>query len=101
MKSESDNIDDYLRATEIIDWDNLNVLAKAKEIVEGVADNVAKIKYLFEWVRDKIPHSQDIDSNYETIFTDPDPNVVGVLKRFEDRNEMWPYLPNKRESITY
>jgi len=199
MKSESDNIDDYLRVTEIIDWDNLDVLTKAKEIVEGVANTVAKIKYLFEWVRDEIPHSQDIDSNivtctasevleagtgicyakshllaallrangipsgfcyqvlerdppfeglvlhglngiyledfdkwvrvdargntgscnaqfniekeqlafsmdeglgefiYETIFTDPDSNVISVLKRFEDRNKMWPHLPDKLE----
>ena len=62
MKSESDNINDYLRATEIIDWDNLNVLAKAKEIVERVADNITKIKNLFECVRDEIPHSKDINS---------------------------------------
>ena len=62
MKIESDDIHDYLRVTEVIDWDNPNVLAKSKEIVEGVTDNIKKIKYLFEWVRDEIPHSKDINS---------------------------------------
>jgi hypothetical protein len=33
----------------------------------------------------------------ETIFTDPDPNVVTVLKSYTDRNKMWPYLPDKLE----
>jgi transglutaminase-like putative cysteine protease len=172
-------------------------LSKAKEIIGGVTDNITKINLLFEWVRDEIPHSKDINSDivtctasevlqagtgicyakshllaallraneipsgfcyqvlqrdppfeglvlhglngifvegynkwvrvdprgntvscnaqfdiekeqlaysmnkglgefiYDTVFTDPDTNVIGVLKKFENRNEMWPYLPNK------
>jgi len=197
MKIESTYINDYLRATEIIDWNNPNVLAKAKEIIGGVTDNVTKIKILFEWVRDEVPHSKDINSDvvtctasevleagtgicyakshllagllrangipcgfcyqmlrrdppfeglvlhglngifvenfnkwvradprgntdchdaqfdiereqlaftmnknlgefiYETIFADPDPNVIRVLKSFKNRNEMWPHLPKE------
>lgn len=197
MKPESDNLSNFLKVTEIIDWDNPNVLAKARVIVEGVNDDILKIKCLFEWVRDEIPHSEDINSNivscsasevlkagtgicyakshllvallrangvpsgfcyqvlqrdppldgfvlhglngiyikdldkwirvdargntgacnaqfstekeqlafsmdkslgefiYKTIFTDPDLNVISVLTRFNDRNKMWPYLPDK------
>jgi transglutaminase-like putative cysteine protease len=197
MKVESVDINDYLRVTQIIDWDNPNVLAQSKKIVEGVNDNITKIKYLFEWVRDEIPHSKDINSDivscaasevlkvgtgicfakshllaallrangipsgfcyqmvrrdppfeglvlhglngifvedfnkwvrvdsrgntgsrkaqfdiekeqlaysmdkdlgefiYETVFTDPDPNVISVLKSFKNRNEMWPHLPKQ------
>ena len=197
MKIESNDLNDYLRVTEIIDWNNPNILSKAKEIIGGVTDNIKKIKLLFEWVRDEIPHSKDINSDivtctasealragtgicyakthllaallrangipsgfcyqvlqrdppfeglvlhglngifvegynkwvrvdprgntgscnaqfdiekeqlaysmnkglgefiYDTVFTDPDTNVIGVLKKFKNRNEMWPYLPNK------
>ena len=63
MKTESDKIHEYLRVTQIIDWDNRNVLAKAREIVKGFGDNITKIKCLFEWVRDEIPHSKDINSD--------------------------------------
>ena len=63
MKTESDNIHEYLKVTQIIDWDNRNVLAKAREIVKGIGDNITKIKCLFEWVRDEIPHSKDISSD--------------------------------------
>ena len=66
MKIESTDINDYLRTTEIIDWNNPNVLVKAKEIVGGVTDNVTKIKILFEWVRDEVPHSKDINSDIVT-----------------------------------
>lgn len=201
MKPESENIYDYLRVTDIIDWNSPDVLTKAKELTNGLAGKVEKIKYLFEWVRDKIPHSKDINSNlvtctasevlhlgtgicfakshllaallransipagfcyqvlkrdppfeglvlhglngiyiqemnkwvrvdargntescnaqfdvekeqlaypmdkdagefiYDTIFTDPVPNVIRVLKSFNDRNEMWPYLPSKIEKV--
>lgn len=201
MKPESENMYEYLRATEIIDWNAPAVLTKAKELVHGLAGDVEKAKYLFEWVRDKIPHSKDINSDivtctasevlhvgtgicfskshllaallrantipsgfcyqvlkrdppfeglvlhglngiymkemnqwvrvdargntglcnaqfdvekeqlaysmdkdagefiYDTIFTDPVPNVIRVLKSFNDRNEMWPYLPSRIEKV--
>ena len=66
MKPESVDISNYLRATEIIDWDNPIVSAEAREIVGGAADNTTKTQYLFEWVRDQIPHSEDIGSNIVT-----------------------------------
>lgn len=66
MKPESENIYDYLRVTEIIDWNSPEVLTKAKELVNGLAGDVEKVKHLFEWVRDKIPHSKDINSNIVT-----------------------------------
>ena len=66
MKIESNDLNDYLRITEIIDWNNPNVLSKAKEIIGGVTDNITKIKLLFEWVRDEIQHSKDINSDIVT-----------------------------------
>ena len=38
MKTESDSIHEYLKVTQIIDWDNRNVLAKAREIVKGIGE---------------------------------------------------------------
>ena len=199
MKPESDNINEYLKTTDIVDWDNPAVYTKARELIDGRIENIEKIRYLFEWVRDKIPHSKDINSKvvsctasevlaagtgscyakshllaallrankipcgfcyqvlqrdppleglvvhglngiyvenidrwvrvdargntcacnaqfsiekeqlafpmdkslgefiYETIFVDPDPGVIRVLKSFDDREEMWPYLPDRLE----
>lgn len=66
MKIESKDLHDYLRVMEIIDRNNPNVWSKAKEIIGGVSENITKIKLLFEWVCDEIPHSKDINSDIVT-----------------------------------
>ena len=50
---------DYLRATEIIDWDHPDVLKKAKEISGNLKNPVEISRLCFEWVRDEILHSYD------------------------------------------
>jgi transglutaminase-like putative cysteine protease len=66
MKPESSKLDDYLVADEVVDWRHPAVQAKAQTIVAGVANDVEKARLLFEWVRDKIPHSKDIESDVLT-----------------------------------
>ena len=66
MKLQSHNVADYLTSDEVVDWKSPNVLKKAQSIVSGVNKNVEKAQLLFEWVRDKIPHSKDIESDVVT-----------------------------------
>jgi transglutaminase-like putative cysteine protease len=54
---------DYLRSTEIIDYNNPDVLAKAKDLAEGADDALVIAKRCFEWVRDQIQHSMDYERN--------------------------------------
>jgi len=64
----------YLRSTEVINYDNPDVLAKAKELAKGADDILLIAKRCFEWVRDQIQHSMDYERNLITC------NASEVLK---------------------
>lgn len=66
MKPVSNNLDDYLAVTPVINWNVLAVAKRATEITADLQDDVTKAQHLFEWVRDNIPHSKDIDSDVVT-----------------------------------
>jgi len=66
MKPVSNNVDEYLAVTPVINWNVLAVAKKATEITANLQDDVTKAQHLFEWVRDNIPHSKDIDSDVVT-----------------------------------
>jgi transglutaminase-like putative cysteine protease len=54
---------DYLRSTEVIDYNNPDVRAKVKDLAEGADDALVVAKRCFEWVRDQIQHSMDYERN--------------------------------------
>jgi transglutaminase-like putative cysteine protease len=54
---------EYLRATEVIDWRHPDVLAKAQELSKGAGDARDIARRCFEWVRDHIQHSSDFRRN--------------------------------------
>lgn len=54
-------MDEYLKATTIIDWDNPAVLALARQLQGATVEETAKNCY--EWVRDNIKHSVDYKMN--------------------------------------
>ena len=56
----------YLRYTEIIDYDHPLVAAEAKRLAEGLHDDVAIAKRCFEFVRDEIRHSGDAKDEITT-----------------------------------
>jgi transglutaminase-like putative cysteine protease len=62
MKQDSKNIEDYLKHDSIIDWRNPIIKRKAAKIVDGIVNEIDKARYIYEWVRDKIPHSNDINA---------------------------------------
>ena len=55
-------MDEYLKATEVIDCDSAPVAAKAGELTVGVSDPVEKARALFYFVRDRIPYDMYVDA---------------------------------------
>jgi transglutaminase-like putative cysteine protease len=56
-------MENYLQASEIIDWQNPTILELAKKIATGYETTEAIAKACFEWVRDDIHHSFDYQMN--------------------------------------
>ena len=54
-------MNDYLKSTEIIDWQHPAVLKLAQELSTGTVLDTAQ--QCFEWVRDEIRHSFDFQLN--------------------------------------
>ena len=53
----------YLSASEFIDFENPLVMAKAKELSQGMVNPEAIAKACFKYVRDEIKHSWDYELN--------------------------------------
>jgi transglutaminase-like putative cysteine protease len=56
---EIENLEEYLQASEIIDWHASEVASQAYDLVAGLESDIAKAKRLYQWVRDEIAHSVD------------------------------------------
>jgi transglutaminase-like putative cysteine protease len=65
LEPDTDDPGLFLRSTSVVDWEHPKVKARSQELCLG-ADEVQKAKRLFEWVRDKIPHSKDIGADVVT-----------------------------------
>ncbi|WP_321420654.1 transglutaminase-like domain-containing protein [uncultured Methanomethylovorans sp.] len=66
MKAESTNIQDYIKRTDVIDYDNELILSKCHELENGTIDEIDLIKKIYEFVRDEISHSGDIGAQEVT-----------------------------------
>ncbi len=56
-------IQKYLQASEIIDWQNPEILELARQLAATCQTTEATAKACFEWVRDEIQHSRDYQMN--------------------------------------
>lgn len=54
-------LEEYLKPTEIIDWQDRGVLSKARELAVGVERITDVARSCFEWVRDEIKHIGDCE----------------------------------------
>ncbi len=59
-------MEQYLRPTEIINWDHPEVRNLAARLAEGASGPLEIAKRCFEWVRDEIRHSHDYELNPTT-----------------------------------
>lgn len=66
MKLQSENLKDYLKITPIIDWDKPEIIRQTNEVIQDLEHDINKARAIFEWVRDTIPHSRDINSDVVT-----------------------------------
>jgi transglutaminase-like putative cysteine protease len=57
------NMQEYLQSSEIIDWQNLEVLELAHRLASTCQTTEEIAKACFEWVRDEIQHSRDYQMN--------------------------------------
>lgn len=63
---ESDDINNYLTSSEYIDFDNKKIRLKADALFFPLSGETDKIRAAFEFVRDQISHSGDIDCEIVT-----------------------------------
>lgn len=59
----SDKIEDYLKCDNVIDFDNKAIAKQADALYKVAPNELAFIKAAYEFVRDKISHSADINAN--------------------------------------
>ncbi|WNQ14330.1 transglutaminase family protein [Paenibacillus aurantius] len=63
---ESDKVTDYLAETEEVDYSHAGIREKAEELSCRSSNEVAFVQAVFEFVRDRISHSWDIQSTRVT-----------------------------------
>lgn len=56
-------MDEYLKVSEVIDWQHPGIMERAKRIALGHETPMAIAKACFEWIRDEICHSYDYQMN--------------------------------------
>lgn len=62
-----ENMDDFLRPSEIVDFENNIIKNKASKLTKNVKNPVKKTKILYEFVRDEINHTMDIKADKVTF----------------------------------
>ncbi len=63
---ESDDLGRYLEDTITIDWQTPAMMSAAKGLLEELRQPEDRVRRLFEFVRDEIDHSFDIETNAQT-----------------------------------
>jgi transglutaminase-like putative cysteine protease len=58
-------LEPFLRATDVVDWEQPEVLAVARELARGRVNQVDVARACFEWVRDDVPHT--VDHRLDTV----------------------------------
>ena len=59
IKLFSDNIDEYLKEDEVVDFGNEKIVRLADSLYQEATDETGYIKTVYEFVRDEISHSAD------------------------------------------
>ena len=63
LNAESDSLEDYLIETEEVDYRHLSIKEKASELFSSSRSEEQFVKRAYEFVRDQIDHSWDIQSS--------------------------------------
>ncbi|MEO8893595.1 MAG: transglutaminase family protein, partial [Coleofasciculaceae cyanobacterium] len=63
---ETNDFNEYLVASDLIDYEQHNIQAVAKNLAKNANNKIDLAKIAYKYVRDKIPHSFDINSKVVT-----------------------------------
>lgn len=63
LKLETEDMHKYLVSSEIIDFEDKNIQETARNLSDGIKDEIQLIKTVYEFVRDEIRHSVDAGEN--------------------------------------
>ena len=63
---ESDILEEYLLELDVVDYSNALIQEKSQELFHQEQSEIEKVKIAFEYVRDEIPHSWDIQGKIVT-----------------------------------
>jgi transglutaminase-like putative cysteine protease len=66
MQPEDDKFNGYLEDTIVIDWQSPDVSEKARQLIADCGSEEERVRTLYEWVRDEISHSFEIDTDVVT-----------------------------------
>ena len=66
-KPERPDLDDYLKSDDIIDFDDPLIEEAVEQLIKGLKDNISKAQAIFEFVRDQIFHSFQINATSITL----------------------------------
>lgn len=66
LKLSTNNLENYLEASSIIDYDNLHIKELGDKLKEEATNEIDLIQRTFEYVRDSIHHSADIQGENVT-----------------------------------
>lgn len=63
---QSNNLNDYLGCSEVIDCNNIEIQEIARNLIQGAENEIGLVKSAYEFVRDEIRHSSDAGKNTVT-----------------------------------
>lgn len=66
LTSEVEDLDEYLSYNKIVDWDNKAIHLLAVDLSKNVMNEVELAEKIYQYVRDKISHSFDINAEVVT-----------------------------------
>ncbi len=61
-----DSLEEYLSVSKYINWNDNRILSKADEFKQKYADELSLVKVIYEFVRDEIKHSWDVQDKRVT-----------------------------------
>ncbi|MCC2671893.1 MAG: transglutaminase-like superfamily protein [Armatimonadetes bacterium] len=66
LSPAADTLEAFLACDDVVDWRHPAVQSLAARLTGGVTEDVERTRALFEWVRDTIPHTADIQGEAVT-----------------------------------
>ncbi len=66
LTQENPNIEEYLSSSDVIDYNNILIKERTFALAAGIEDEVLLAKNIYEYVRDSIAHSLDINGEIVT-----------------------------------